>query len=84
MSCFLQALEDAGVTFKGIAGTSAGAVLGTAIAAGISTKDLKDELLNADFSSFVDGQPSETIWNFGNVLAMNEGIKIQDCVPPFL
>lgn len=47
-------LEEAGYTFPRIAGTSAGAIVGALLAAGLSAADLHGLLLRTDFRDFAD------------------------------
>jgi len=48
-------LRDAGFQPANIAGTSAGAIVGAAIAAGYEPDELKEIILEVDFNSFLDG-----------------------------
>ena len=47
-------LEEAGYTFPRIAGTSAGALVGVLLAAGLSAAELHELLLRTDFRDFAD------------------------------
>jgi len=49
-----SALSDAGYTFHRIAGTSAGAIVGALIAAGMGPEDLKDIMRTVDYGRFQD------------------------------
>jgi len=49
-----SALTDAGYTFHRIAGTSAGAIVGSLIAAGMGPEDLKDIMRTVDYGRFQD------------------------------
>src|SRR4029078_9982 len=49
-----SALTDAGYTFHRIAGTSAGAIVGALIAAGMGQEDLKDIMRTGDYGRFQD------------------------------
>ncbi|MDX2378480.1 MAG: patatin-like phospholipase family protein [Acidimicrobiia bacterium] len=50
----LKVLEDAGYTFPRVAGTSAGAIIGALVAAGVGADDLHTIMLDTDFKEFMD------------------------------
>lgn len=50
----LSAAEAKGLTFQGLAGTSAGSMVAALYAAGYSAKELETTLINTDFSSLLD------------------------------
>jgi NTE family protein len=50
----LKVLEEAGYTFPRVGGTSAGAIVGSLIAAGVSADDLRTIMLETNFSDFMD------------------------------
>ena len=72
--------------FSRVAGTSAGAVVGCVVAAGSAkgktaadiVKLLQQDLDEADFSSFVDGQGFLNPFALGHLLALNKGEVIKD------
>ncbi|EKQ67863.1 putative esterase of the alpha-beta hydrolase superfamily [Leptolyngbyaceae cyanobacterium JSC-12] len=47
-------IEENGYTFENVAGTSAGAIVASLIAAGYKANDIKDILLNLDFNQLMD------------------------------
>lgn len=52
----LEVLEERGYRFNRVAGSSAGAIAGTLIAAGIPTKTMAQILRSVDYNSFQDGR----------------------------
>lgn len=50
----LKVLEEAGYEFPRVGGTSAGAIVGSLIAAGVSADDLRTIMLETNFSDFMD------------------------------
>ena len=51
----VKATEEAGFTFGNVAGTSAGAIVASLIAAGYNSADLKNILENLDYNTLKDG-----------------------------
>jgi NTE family protein len=51
----LKALEEHDVRFEVIVGASAGAIVGSLVAAGYSAAELREILMDLDFSKFLDG-----------------------------
>lgn len=50
----LQVLEEHGYTFPRVAGTSAGAIVGSLVAAGVPAEKLRTIMLDTDFNEFMD------------------------------
>ena len=50
----ISVLEEAGYTFRRVAGTSAGAIIGSFLAAGMSAADLREVITNLDYRRFRD------------------------------
>jgi NTE family protein len=57
----LSVLEERGYEFKRVAGTSAGAIVGSLVAAGVSAAELKDIMHSVDYLKFQDGSAWETL-----------------------
>jgi NTE family protein len=76
----LKALEDAGLSFAGIAGTSAGAAVAALYAAGYKAADLRQVLLEQNFSELLDPvfpKHFGFLWKYG----LHKGWKLyQWCV----
>lgn len=64
------ALTDAGYRINRICGTSAGAVVGSIVAAGLTGQQLKDVALSLDYRKFLDGSSLERIPLAGPGLAL--------------
>ena len=50
----LKVLEENGYTFPRVAGTSAGAIVGALVAAGVPAEQLRAIMLETDFNEFMD------------------------------
>lgn len=50
----LEVIEREGITFKKIAGTSAGAIIGALLSAGYKSKEINDILTQVNFKEFLD------------------------------
>ena len=62
----LKRLEEANVVFGRVAGTSAGAIMASLVAAGYKVDELKDIVWKKDFNDFADVQSlfGQGIWKF--------------------
>ena len=58
----LQALDEAGLSVRAIAGTSMGALVGGAYASGVSVDRLEKELVNADWDDLFVDEPPRAQW----------------------
>jgi NTE family protein len=58
----IAALEEGGITFKAVAGASAGAIVASLIAAGYDAKELRALLVNTDFTEFKDAISIIPLW----------------------
>jgi NTE family protein len=67
------ALTEAGYRFNRVAGTSAGAIVGSMIAAGLTGEDLRNVALSLDYRKFIDAGALERIPVLGPGLALLEG-----------
>lgn len=67
------ALTEAGYTVNRVSGTSAGAVVGSIVAAGLTGERLKQVALSLDYRKFVDPTPLERIPLAGPGLALLQG-----------
>ncbi|MGC2941336.1 MULTISPECIES: patatin-like phospholipase family protein [unclassified Brevibacterium] len=83
----LEALADGGYDFHRIAGTSAGAIVGSLAAAGISAPNLRQKVLEQDFGEFEDLSPAFRLipW-LGRVqgLLLHKGMYVGDALHDFL
>ena len=72
----VSVLEQAGYTFERIAGTSAGAVVGGFLAAGIQAPELEDILRAVEWEEFRDGDLLTKLGPVGQSIALlrNGGI----------
>ncbi len=71
----LDVIEQAGYSFVNVAGTSAGAIVATLVAAGYTAAELKPILMNLPFDKFTDapwvgylpliGGPIDLLWSHG-------------------
>lgn len=66
----VAALAEAGYTFHRISGTSAGAVMGSLVAAGLPGRRLRDVAMSLDYRKFRDSYPVERVPLLGSGLAM--------------
>jgi NTE family protein len=66
----VAALAEAGYTFHRVSGTSAGAVMGSLVAAGLPAHRLKDVAMSLDYRKFRDAYPLERVPLLGSGLAM--------------
>lgn len=70
------ALTEAGYTLNRVSGTSAGAVVGSIVAAGLTGERLKQVALSLDYRKFVDPTPLERIPLAGPGLALLQGTSL--------
>jgi NTE family protein len=72
----ISVLEEHGFTFERVAGTSAGAIVGSLVAAGFSSGELQTLMSTLDYKQFQDGSKTEDVLPFtkGLALWMHEGI----------
>jgi predicted acylesterase/phospholipase RssA len=75
----LLALEEKGYSFDIFAGTSAGAITAVLLAAGYSPKELEKELLQLDFSTFLDSR-LQCLWNVLRWKGLHSGDPIRDWI----
>lgn len=64
----LKCLENRGVTWKRTAGTSAGSIVASCIAAGYSAKELGKVIAGTDYSYFMDKDKTQRIPIIGRIL----------------
>ena len=64
------ALGEAGYEFRRVAGTSAGAVVGSLVAAGMSPSDLKSTMRELDYGRFRDGRRADRVPFLGRALTL--------------
>jgi NTE family protein len=69
----LVALTAAGYRFNRISGTSAGAIVGSLAAAGLTGERLRQGVLSLDYAKFKDPAPLESIPLAGKAVALVEG-----------
>ncbi|HEY5248057.1 MAG TPA: patatin-like phospholipase family protein, partial [Dermatophilaceae bacterium] len=69
----LVALTEAGYTLNRISGTSAGAIVGSLAAAGLTGERLRKVALSLDYSKFRDPGPLDRIPLAGKALALLQG-----------
>jgi NTE family protein len=70
----LQVLEEAGLSFELVVGSSAGAVIGSAYASGLTVDRLTDEVLDARFGSFAAWRPSGR-WGLFDTAVMERSVE---------
>lgn len=63
-------LEEKGYIFKKVAGTSAGSIVASLLAAGYTGKELKDILANLDYSKFLSKNGIESIPYIGKYIGL--------------
>ena len=63
----MSVLEEHGYDFRRVAGTSAGAIVGSLAAAGMSARELHDVVTSLDYRSFQDGGPLARVPFVGDV-----------------
>lgn len=83
----VEALAAGGYDFHRIAGTSAGAIVGSLSAAGISPQSLRQKVLEQDFSEFEDLSPAFRLFPWlGRVqgLLLHKGMYLGDALHDFL
>ncbi|MCX7694146.1 MAG: patatin-like phospholipase family protein [Caloramator sp.] len=66
----IKCLEERGYKFNKVAGTSAGAIVASLIAAGYSADELKQILFNFDFTKFQDKDLVQSIPLIGGILGL--------------
>ena len=82
----VSVLEEAGYTFRRIAGTSAGAIIGSFLAAGMSATDLREVITNLDYRRFRDRTTLRKVPVVGEPLALwfQRGLYAGDYVRSFV
>ncbi|SET61643.1 NTE family protein [Salinibacillus kushneri] len=60
----LEVVDEKGLTFERVAGTSAGAILASLIAAGYKTSEIKDLFMDLDLESFMEESTIEKVFPF--------------------
>jgi NTE family protein len=63
-------IEERGYTVRRVAGTSAGAIVGALLAAGLSAAELEAEMRSLDYAEFQDGGPLDHVPFVGRPLAL--------------
>ena len=82
-------LEDKGCIIENVAGTSAGAMIAALVAVGYTSKELREIIINIDYSKFLDEKflynfkPTEFI-SKGVSLIKNKGIYSGDAIEKFM
>jgi NTE family protein len=66
----IAVLEERGYSFNRVAGTSAGAIVGSLVAAGFSGKELADIMSKVDYRKFRDGGRLERLGRFGHAMSL--------------
>jgi len=64
----ISMFENAGYTFRNLAGSSAGAIIAALIAAGFTSQEMHDELVKMDFESFKETGILGSLGTFGNLI----------------
>lgn len=82
----ISVLEEAGYTFRRVAGTSAGAVIGSFLAAGMSATDLREVITTLDYRRFRDRTTLRKVPLLGEPLALwfQRGLYAGDYVRSFV
>jgi len=82
----ISVLEEAGYAFRRIAGTSAGAIIGSFLAAGMSAADLRDVITNLDYRRFRQRTALRRVPVVGEPLALwfQRGLYSSDYVHAFV
>jgi NTE family protein len=72
----IAVLEERGYRFRRIAGTSAGAVVGALLAAGMTAKELAEVMGTVDYKRFRDGDLLDQLGPFGRAMSIlvDEGV----------
>jgi NTE family protein len=66
----VSVLEERGYRFRRIAGTSAGSIVGSLLAAGMSTADMRELIASLEYSRFLDKDALDRIPLFGPPLSV--------------
>ncbi len=66
----ISVLEERGYTFHRVAGTSAGAIVGALVAAGMSAADLQAQLKHVDYRRFRDADLLDHLGPFGEAASL--------------
>ncbi len=66
----ISVLEQAGYRFQRVAGTSAGAIVGSLVAAGMSSEQLKAIMSDLDYTKFRDNTKLDAVPLFGKALSL--------------
>jgi NTE family protein len=76
----ISVLEEAGYVFDRVAGTSAGAIVGSLVAAGMSSAELHDLMVALNYENFRDKTPLDRVPLVGDALSLwrKEGIYAGD------
>ena len=82
----ISVLEEVGYTFRRIAGTSAGAIIGSFLAAGMTAADLREVISNLDYGRFRDRTALRKVPVVGEPLALwfQRGLYAGDYVRSFV
>ncbi len=86
----LWAMDVLGIRFKRLAGTSAGALTASLVAAGFDCDELRDAFMDIDFMDFRDGFWDQKLPRFAKLAAISssfgmfEGIKLQSWLEEML
>jgi NTE family protein len=72
----ISVLEERGYSFRRVGGTSAGAIVGALVAAGMSAADLTSVMREVDYRRFRDGDLLDHLGGFGQAMSVliDEGI----------
>jgi NTE family protein len=76
----VSALNDAGYRSRRVSGTSAGAIVGALVAAGLTGQALTDAAMRLDYAKFADKVPLDKVpmVGFGLVLLADDGLYLGD------
>jgi NTE family protein len=82
----IAVLEERGYSFNRVAGTSAGAIVGSLVAAGFNGKELADIMAKVDYRKFRDGGRLDRLGRFGEAisLVLEQGIHKGDYLKQWL
>ncbi|WP_067836860.1 patatin-like phospholipase family protein [Amphibacillus sediminis] len=72
----LEAVEQAGIKFERVAGSSAGALIAGLIAAGYQASELKQKVINLDLTDFLDGSKMERFLPFLKWLSLYHSLGL--------
>lgn len=66
----ISALEERGYEFKRVAGTSAGSIVGSLVAAGMSASDIEAVMKKLDYNKFQDGDLLDRVGHLGKGISL--------------